>query len=280
MFPTLFSIGPIHISSFVVFIFLSWMVFSFLFWRQLRNQAIAEEHIYQLMFYGTIAAIIGSRLGFVVTHWHLFEGNLWIRIFTIWIQPGYSFYGGFLAWGAVMLTMSRTFSIRRSLFLDAFTIGFSSAFTWGALAAFLDGSIIGKSTTFVLGIKMPGKDGMVHPVALYEMFAVFVILLLLLGVRRFHKTTLEKSGLYALWFFFFFSLAMFSLEFITESPVYFSGLNLNQWVCIGIFGEAAGGLITWGGGKKLVKKYIPIVYKQVLVMLGGLYAKFPGRNTR
>jgi len=231
------------------------------------------------MFYGTAAAFVGSRLGFVMTHWYLFEGNLLIRIFTIWIQPGFSFYGGFLAGGAVMLAMSRTFLIRRSLFLDAFTIGFSSAFPWGVIAAFLDGSIIGKSTSFVLGIRMPGRQGLVHPVALYEMFAVFVILLILYLVRQYRKTSLERSGLYALWFFFLFSLMMFSLEFITESPVYFSGLNINQWVCIGIFGEAAGGLITWGGGKEFIKTHVPIMYKKCVDLLGGMYAKISRRNS-
>jgi len=279
MYPTLLSLGPIHISSFWIFIILAWAVFSFLFWRQLRNQAIQEEYIYQLMFYGSIAAFIGSRLGFVLSHWQLFAGIYWIRIFTIWIQPGFSFYGGFLGSGAVMLAMSRTFLIRRSLFLDAFTIGFSSAFTWGALGAFLDGSIVGKSTTFLLGIRMPGKEGFVHPVALYEMFSVFLILLVLYGVRRYRTISLARSGLYALWFFFLFSSTMFALEFLKENPVYFSGLSLNQWVCIGIFGEAVGGLITWGGGKEFLKTYIPILYKQVVHVLGGIYAKISRRNS-
>jgi len=280
MFPTLLSIGAFHLSSFWVFILAAWVVFSFLFWRQLKNQAINEEYIYQLMFYGTLAGCIGARLGFVITHWQFFTGNLWIRIFTIWIQPGFSFYGGFLGSGAVMLAMSRAFAVRRSLFLDAFTIGFSSAFTWGALAGFLDGAVSGKSTSFLLGIRMPGREGLVHPVPLYEMFAVFVILCILYSIRIYKKTTLEKPGLYALWFFTLFSLSMFGLEFLKESPVYFSGLSLNQWVCIGIFGEAAGGLITWGGGKEFVKKCVPIVYKQVFRMAGGMYAKFSKRTVK
>jgi prolipoprotein diacylglyceryltransferase len=254
------------------------MIFSFLFWRQLRNQAIQEEYIYQLMFFGTIAAFIGSRFGFVISHWDLFSGNFFIRIFTPWIQHGFSFYGGFLGAGAVMLVLSRQYHIPRSLFLDAFTIGFSSAFTWGALAAFLDGSVVGKPTPFPIGVRMMGKQELLHPVALYEMFAVFVILFILSLVRRLKRDSLGRSGLYALWFFFFFSIVMFCLEFIKESPVYFSGLSLNQWVCIGIFGEASGALITWGGGKKLLQLYIPILYKQVCVRIGGVYAKFSKRN--
>ncbi|KKS89156.1 MAG: Prolipoprotein diacylglyceryl transferase [Candidatus Gottesmanbacteria bacterium GW2011_GWA2_44_17] len=262
----------------MVFSILAWMVFSFLFWRQLRNQAVTEEHIYQLMFYGTIAACIGARLGFVSTHWQLFAGNLWIRIFTLWIQPGLSFYGGFLGGGAVMLAMSRQFHIPRSLFLDAFTTGFSSAFTWGAMAAFLDGSVVGKNTALPFGVRIAGYDGMRHPVALYEMCAVFIILLLLYLVRRVRKTSLGKAGLHALWFFFFFSIAMFCLEFMKESRVYFSGLTFNQWVCIGIFGEAVGGLITWGGGKEFLKLYIPKAYTYVRMNIGGLYAKFSKRT--
>jgi len=279
MFPTLLSIGPLYISSFLVFITISWVVFSFLFWRELRNQAIPEEQIYQLMFYGTIAAFIGARLGFVVTHWYLFEGSLWIRMFTLWIVPGLSFYGAFLGSGATMLLLSRQFLIPRSLFLDAFTIGFSSSFPWGALAAFLDGSIVGKMTALPFGVSMVGYDGLRHPVALYKMFTVFCILLILYAVRVYRKTSLQRTGLYALWFFFFFSITMFCLEFIKESRVYFYGLTFNQWVCIGIFGEAAGALITWGGGKEFLKMYVPKMYKQMRRGIGGIYAKFSKRHT-
>lgn len=179
-----------------------------------------------------------------------------------------------------MLVMSRQFFIPRSLFLDAFTIGFSSAFTWGVLAAFLGGSIVGIRTTLPIGINSIGYDGSRHPVALYDMFAVFIILIILSCIRRFKKNSLGKPGLYALWYFLFFSIAMFCLEFMREGRVYFSGLSINQWVCIGIFGEATGGLITWGGGKEVIKLYIPKLYKRVRVMTGGIYAKFSRRHTQ
>lgn len=278
MFPTLLSIGPLHVSSFWIFTLCAWVVFSFQFWRQLKNQAIAEESIYQLMFYGTIAAFIGSRFGFVFTHWPLFSGPLWIRIFTIWIQPGYSFYAGFIAGGAVMLAMSRQFSIPRSLFLDAFTTAFASAFPWGAMAAFLEGSIVGIATSLPLGIRMNGQDGLVHPLALYEISFVFVILFILYSIRKWQAATMERSGMYALWFFLLFSVVMFCLEFMKEGRVYFLALSYNQWICIGIFGEAAGALITWGGGKEFLKTNIPKLYKHVRVRIGGWYAKFSKRT--
>jgi len=280
MYPTLLSIGPLSLSSFWLFLIIAWLVFSFLFWRELRNQAITEEHIYHLMFYGTLAAFVGSRLGFIVFHGALFEGSFWIRIFTLWIQPGLSFYGALLAGGAVMLGMSRSYAIRRSLFLDAFTIAFSSAFPWIALAGFLEGSSLGKATNFVLGIRMNNHVGLIHPVALYEMFAVFIILLVLFLIRKFRLSSMERSGVYALWFFFLFSFLMFSLEFMKESPVYFSGLNINQWICVGIFGEAVGGIITWGGGKERIKLISRLLYKQGLLIGGALYAKFSRRNTQ
>ncbi len=278
MFPTLLSIGPIHIPTLLVFTMLAWGIFSFLFWRQLRNQAISEEHTYQVMFYGTIAAIVGSRLGFVLFHWPLFEGNLFIRVFTPWIQPGFSFYGAFLAGGALMLAMSRQYGIPRSLFLDAFTIGFSSAFTWGALGSFLSGQVVGKPTTSPLGIGPSGSQVRMHPVSLYEMCAVFAILVLLSLVRKLRKRTLTRPGMYALWFFFLFSVSMFCLEFLKESPVYFSRLTVNQWVCIAIFAEATGALITWGGGLKLVRTYVPVLYKKISAWIGGVYAKLSKRT--
>jgi len=72
---------------------------------------------------------------------------------------------------------------------------------------------------------------------------------------------------------------MFCLEFIKEDRVYFSGLSINQWVCIGIFAEAIGGLITWGGGKEFVQAFVPFLYKRMKSGIGGIYAKFSRRHS-
>jgi prolipoprotein diacylglyceryltransferase len=66
MAPILFSIGPIHLYSYSVFIILAWGIFSFLFWRMLRGDGVDEDKIFNFTFYSTLSAFVCARIFFVV----------------------------------------------------------------------------------------------------------------------------------------------------------------------------------------------------------------------
>ncbi len=253
MFPILFSIGPVHIYSFSVFLVLAWLVFSFLFWKLLRSNGTPEDKIFDLTFYATIVASISARGLFVVLHWELFRDTL-LKIVALWVQPGLSLYGAFLGGIMTLVSMSRSWKVRLGQVLDAIAIAFPSALVIGYIGSFLDGAEVGKIVDLPWAIRYVGQVGRRHPVQIYEIIVTIIILAVVLVLQN--KSVKEKwpYGLLGIWFFILYSLGMFVLEFMKDSHVYWMSLSANQWILIGVFAEALGAFYVRGGGKESVRQ--------------------------
>lgn len=267
MYPVFITIGKITIFNFSVFLVLAWLTFSFLFWRALRRAGIEEDRIFDLTFYATIIAFISARTVFVATHWELFS-DTFLKIIAFWVTPGFSLYGGILGGVATLVSMSRTTKIRLGLVLDALVEAIPLALVVGFIGAFLDGTVVGKITDVPWALRIDGHVGLRHPIALYTIACLIVIVPIhLLFVR---KATRDKKpyGVVGVWFFLLFSFVMFILELFIESRVYWS-FTANQWILIAIFAESLGALFVRGGGREWVR---PFVHK--------LYAKFSKRRTQ
>jgi len=249
MLPILFSIGSVHIYSLSVFLVLAWLVFSFLFWRSLRSQGIDEERIFDLTFYGTIAAFVLSRAAYVAVHFELFRESP-LKIVAVWVAPGMSLYGALLGGLGILIFLTRRYKVRLGYVLDAFGMTFGCAYIVGLIGAFLDGSYAGLSSSLPWAIRFAGHVGKRHPVEVYEMICMvaIVIVMALLG----KKATVHKwpYGFLALWFFTMFSVSSFALEFFKDTPVYLGNLRANQWVLVALFAETMGAFYVRGGGRE------------------------------
>lgn len=251
MFPILFSIGPVTIYSFSVFLVLGWLTFSFLFWRNLRTSGTEEDRIFDLTFYATIVAFITARAGFVLTHWDLFS-DTWLKILALWVTPGLSLYGGLLGGVATLVSMSRTIKVRLGLVLDALASALPLALIIGLFGAFLDGAIVGKMANVSAR----------HPVALYEIAALILLLLLQTMLARKAARQHKPHGIAGVWFFMLWSSCMFILEVFKESRVYWS-FTANQWVLVAIFAESLGALYVRGGGRQWIRPFIHKLYAKI-----------------
>jgi len=256
MYPILVSIGPVTIFSFSVFLVLAWLTFSFLFWRSLRTSGTEEDRIFDLTFYATIVACITARAAFVLTHWDLFS-DTWLKILALWVTPGLSLYGGLLGGVATLVSMSRTIKVRLGLVLDAFANALPLALIIGLIGAFLDGAVVGK-------IAQVGRR---HPVALYEIAALLLLILVQSMLARKAVRLQKPQGIVGVWFFMLWSSVMFILEVFKESRVYWS-FTANQWVLVAIFAESLGALYVRGGGRQWIR---PFIYK--------LYAKISNKHS-
>jgi phosphatidylglycerol---prolipoprotein diacylglyceryl transferase len=254
MHPILFAFGHIHIYSLSIFLILSWLVFSFLFWRELRADGVDEDKIFDLMFYATLVSFIGARAGFVAFHWDLFEKTL-LRTVAIWVQPGLALYGAIAGAILTLIFLSRQEKVRLGTVLDAFAMSFPTALLVGLLGGLIDGTVVGKISRLQWAIRYVGSVGMRHPIQLYEIIVciVMIIVLALIGKRSMKEKW--PYGLVGLWFFLLFSIGMFPLEFLKESRVYWT-LSANQWILIALFAEALGAFYVRGGGREAVRPYI------------------------
>jgi prolipoprotein diacylglyceryltransferase len=143
MHPIFIAIGHVHVYYLSIFLLFSWLTFSFLFWRKLRTEGVDEDKIFDLMFYATLMGLIISRIGFVVTHWNLFNETL-LRILAIWVQPGFSLYGAIAGAIVTLIFLSRRERVRLGMVLDAFAVSLPAALLVGLVGGLLDGSVIGK----------------------------------------------------------------------------------------------------------------------------------------
>ncbi len=270
MQPILFSIGGVSIFSLGVFLVFAWLVFSFIFWRILKNAGMEEKRIFDLTFYPTIAALVSSRIIFIFANPAIFSGNI-LKMAALWVQPGLSLYGGLVGALATLVYLSRQYKVRLALCLDAWAIAFPVALIIGEIGSLLDGTTVGKSSLLPWSVSYIGHVGKRHPVQLYE---ILLLVLFLCVVFLFQKRAEKQKwpfGLVGVWFFLLFSFFMFLVEFAKESSVYFLRLSVNQWILIAIFAESVGALYVRGGGREKLR---PMMRR----VTGAIYAKFSRRR--
>ena len=279
MLPVLFSIGSFHLYSFSLFLLCSWVVWSFFFWRYLRNLAVKEDSIFDIMFYTTIVSFFTARAFFVATHIPLFSDS-WLKIIALWVQPGLSFTGGLIGAVIVSILLGLKYKVRIAYILDGFTHALCWSFMIGAIGAFLDGSVVGKITTLPWGVIYIGHIGARHPIQLYQIIFMTVLTMLLWRLRIRAVKRSWPHGQISMWFFMLFALAMFLFEFLIESDVYWGSLSANQWIYVGIVGQAIGAFYVRGGGKEklmILGQQSVVLFKR---MWGGIYGKLSKRNTQ
>lgn len=271
MLPVLFSIGPFHIFSFSVFLILSWLTFSFLFWKALRGAGIEEDKIFDLTFYSTIVALATSRLWYVALHVAEFSDN-WLKVAAIWVAPGLSFYGALLGGIATLLALARAYKVRVGYLLDGLAVTLPGAMLVGTIGSFLDGTVIGREVAGIpWAVRYVGHPGLRHPVQLYEALVLVCIIGILALLAK--RATAKKwpYGVLGLWFFLLLSVAMFALEFTKVSRVYWQHVSANQWILLAIWCEALGAFYVRGGGREKVRPLWYATRGYISKTIGGIY---------
>ncbi len=278
MYPILFSIGSVHIFSFSIFLVVSWVVFSFIFWKSLRRVVSDEQQIFDLMFYSTLMSLFASRLTFVAFHWQLFADTP-LKIFAFWVQPGLSLYGGLFGGIATLLFKMKQYKLRLAFISDALAFSLPSALLAGEIGSLLDGTVVGKATNLPWAVRYVGHLGLRHPIQVYMIVLLLVIISLIVFLQKKAVKAKWPYGFIGIWFFLLYSVSMFVLEFLQESSVYFSYLSANQWVLIAIFAETLGAFYVRGGGREYFRLKFRSVHTFVFQKLKCAYAKFSIRRS-
>lgn len=271
MLPILLSIGPITIYSLSVFLVLAWGIWSFLFWKSLRTEGIAEDPMFDLMFYGSLAAIVFSRCGFVLFHWDLFS-DTWLKIIALWVQPGLSLYAGVLGGCLLLIIFAKYNKIRLGIIVDALGLSLPSAILIGKIGSLLDGSEVGKiAEKLPWAIRYVGHLNVRHPVQFYEILylGLIVVVLSLLQVRSIKKKW--SYGIFGLYFFLLYPPGMFILEFFKEHAIYWT-LSANQWILIALWAEALGMYYVRSDMRDTIQPFFARRRHAITLFIGDIYA--------
>lgn len=279
MYPILFSIGPIAVYAFSLFLVLAWLVFSFFFWRSLRRFGIPEDRIFDLTFYASLVAFVAARVGFVVTSWEVFSGQTPLLIAALWVAPGLSWSAALLGGMATLVFLSRRYRVRLGLVLDALAVSLPVSLIVGKLGSLLDGSEVGLPANFPWVISYVGHPGRRHPVQLYEIVALALVVGLFVWLMKRAEVHKWPYGALGVWFFLTYSVVSFALEFLKDTRVYWGVLTANQWILIGIFAESIGALYVRGGGKEFLHPKILTLRGRITLLAKEIYAKISRRYT-
>ncbi len=270
MHPILFSIAGVSVFSLSVFLVIAWLVFSFVFWKLLRNVGVGEQRVFDLTFYSTIVSLISARVVFVLVNPVLFSDNF-LKVAAFWVQPGLSLYGGLVGAMGTIVYLSRRYKVRLAFVLDAWAVAFPMALIVGEIGSLLDGTEVGKLFVSPWSILYIGHVGKRHPVQLYEIMVLVLLLVVMFIFQKKAEIGKWPFGLVGVWFFLLFSIFMFIIEFVKETGANFLRLNINQWILIAIFAESLGALYVRGGGRE---KFRPMIRR----VIGAIYTKFSKRH--
>jgi phosphatidylglycerol:prolipoprotein diacylglycerol transferase len=191
MYPILFKIGPLTLYPYGLLISLGFIVGIALALNLGKEEGIAKEKILDIGFYVLIAAIIGSRLLFVLIDYKHFIKNP-LDIFKIW-DGGLVFFGGLLLTVLVLLIYLKKKALPLWKTLDLFAPSLAIGHAIGRIGCFSAGCCYGKPTNLPWGITFNDPDSLaitgipLHPTQLYESFAEFGIFIFLMLLRK-HKS--------------------------------------------------------------------------------------------
>lgn len=278
MYPILISIGSFHIYSFSIALVIAWIVFSFIFWRHLRAQAIQEDVIFDLTFYATFVSIFFARFAFIFSHWDTFVGKSPLLMVALWVAPGLSWFGGLIGGLVTLIVLSRRQKVRLGVVLDMLPVALIGSIIIGKFGSLLDGSEVGKRAVSIpWGVYFVGQSGARHPVQLYEIVCLIIIGIVMVWLAKCASVHKWAYGILGIVFIMIYSMGMFVLEFLKDSRVYWGNITANQWVMIGLFAESVGVLYVRGGGREYIRPYVLSFHKSLGQIGKNIYAKLSRR---
>ena len=258
MHPILLKLGPINLYTYGFFLSLGFLVAILVAGREAKRTGLSEEHFYDLCFYLILAAIVGSRLLFVIVDPHPFLQNP-LKIFAIW-EGGLVFHGGLIAALATAFFFIRRYRLPWKLTLDALAVGMPLGVMFGRIGCFMAGCCFGSPSHVPWAVRFTNPETLcplrvpVHPAQLYESVLSLGIFGIVFWLRR-HK---RFDGQLLLTYFLLAGLARFTVEFFrapTEldprGPEIIFHLPATQVVALGI--ALISGAVLWWAWRRSFK---------------------------
>ncbi len=236
MFPTLVKIGPIGLHSYGLMLALAFILGIWMVQRGAAQLGIPGEKVADLGLLILAAAVAGSRLFYVATHWPEYSSRP-LTALAVW-DGGLTFYGGVLAALPLSYIYARAKKIPFWALADLAAPAFALGLGLGRIGCFLSGCCFGKPSDLPWAVRFPPHsfagyvfDCPIHPTQLYESvfgFACFGLLLFLSRRRHFTGSLICLFiGLYGAW-----RLVVDFWRYYESTQVWALGLTNNQWISV------------------------------------------------
>jgi phosphatidylglycerol:prolipoprotein diacylglycerol transferase len=244
------TIGPIPIRMYGLMIGVGFLLAILLASRRAKKQGINPELIMDMGVYLLLAAIVGSRLLYVLTTLNEFSANPF-DVFAIW-KGGLVFYGGLLAAVPVGIWYVRRHGMPVWKTADIMAPSIALGHAFGRLGCFFAGCCHGSHCqgpfciTFTDVHSLAPLNIPLFPTQLMESAGEFITFGLLMLLFRYKRFDGQIFGLYLV----LYSILRFIIEFFRGDAVrglYFGGIiSTSQIIAILIAAVAVAGLaIGW-----------------------------------
>ncbi len=236
-------IGPLSISPHGVFIAIGFMVGAWFMLPQSRKRGMPDDVVYPLFTLAAIGSLVGARVAYVLNHLGNYTSSP-LDILLVW-QGGISLLGGFF--GAIAFAIPRMRREKLSFWkvMDAAAPGMALGVVVGRTGDLIIGDHLGKVTSFFLGYRCPPvgietgspcaptalmsrtPGAIVHQTALYDQILAFVLLLVLIRLRR----KVHFDGFLIVVFGLGYGMNRVLEDFLREDTRRF-GLTASQWTAL------------------------------------------------
>jgi phosphatidylglycerol:prolipoprotein diacylglycerol transferase len=249
MFPVLLDFGPVRIYTYGFFLALAFLSAIYLAGREARRLGLPTQVFYDLCFYAVLAAIIGSRLLYVLLEWPTFATRPW-KIFALW-EGGLVFHGGLVLALAVAFYYMHVHALPWRPTLDALALGMPMGQFFGRIGCFMAGCCYGAPSSLPWAVTFTSPETLcplkvpVHPAQLYESFLALGVFGVLYGLR----TRKRFEGQLLLTYFLLAGAVRFTVEFFRDpsdyrGPVFFGWMPATQLVAL-IIAVVSGSLLLY-----------------------------------
>jgi len=218
--------------------------------QEARRQGISQGQFFDLCFYLILAALVGSRLLYVLLELRTFAAHP-LKIFALW-EGGLVFHGGVILALIVAFFYIRRHRMPWRLTLDALAVGLPLGQFFGRVGCFMAGCCWGSPADLPWAVVFSNPDTLcplrdpLHPAQLYEAFLALGVF----GFLYWFRTHKRFDGQMILTYFCLAGLVRFVVEFFRSpldyrGPVLFGWMPMTQFLALGLFLVAGGLLLFW-----------------------------------
>lgn len=217
MYPILFEIGGLTITSFGLMMFLSFISAAWILSLQLERRGMNRDFAWDVLAWTAIAGIVGAKVYYLGLHWEDLVAN---PIGQLTSRGGLVWYGGLIGGIAAYYWYARRRGMPLATTFDACAPALMLAYAVGRLGCFLVGDDYGLPTNAWYGIAFPNgappstagylrsvggeisasiPDSAivtVHPTQLYEIGAALVLFAVLWHLSKKRLRPGQLFGLY------------------------------------------------------------------------------------
>lgn len=241
--PIIFSIGPLDIRWYGLMYVIGFSLgYVYLLKSDfVRKKNFSTEEIENVLFYGVLGVILGSRLGYFLLY--RFESLLSnpLEFFYVW-HGGMTIHGGIIGVAIAVYLFCKKYKRSFLEVSDIIVVPATLGLAFGRIGNFINGELWGRPTDQSWGVLFPlADDQLRHPSQIYSAIKQLTICGSLYMATRYNPPIGFVSFLFA----FLYGIMRIIVEEVWREPLdgYIFGITTAQMYCIPLILFGLGGLV-------------------------------------